>query len=147
MSRNGNVSDIDKEGMMKKAVIFLSLIFMTSFCFGDFYVLYKQDTGEIVNMADNEKAFVIASSDKDLAVKKFKGDFLDYEINKLTDYKVSGDKIVVNTQKVSDETAHEEEQRAIAAERKIIDKKLVDIAIDALKADGITLEYFSKTGE
>ena len=129
-------------------IIILAQLAPAKSAHADFFILYDKTTKEVINIADNEKDFMIAEDDKSkLAIKQFSGNFADYEIGNLSDYKISGNNIVVNTQKVSDQVAADELAQEIAVDQKLINDKLKDIAIDALRAEGKELKHIKKTGE
>ena len=127
-------------------LILLAQLCSTKNAQANFFVLYEKASKEIVSVSNDAKTFIIGDADKDkLEVKGMSGELSDYEIKgRIQDYKISGDRIVVNTKKISDRVASEELAQEIAAEQKLIDNKLKDLAIDELKKDGIELKIIKK---
>jgi len=131
---------------MKKLLI-LGVFFLVQLCStnnvnADFYILYDSTSKEIINIADTEDSFIIADTDKNkLSIKKFSGNFKDYEIDNLSDYKISGNNIVINTQKVSDKVAKKEQQNAkkekLNSDKQKAKLKLIDLGLTEDEAEAL----------
>lgn len=125
--------------------VFLCLL-IPSLAFGDFFVLYDKNTKEVINISDDEKDFIIAGSDKEiLEVKEMNGSISDYGIDgAIQDYKLSGNKFIVNTKKISDRADAKTLDDEVSQERILIEQENINAAIDSLAAKGITLKHFTK---
>lgn len=119
--------------------IILSLIFsflITSTVNADYVVLYDRTSKEIINIADKETDFQIASSDKSkLDVQEMSGEFKDVELESaVQDYKLVNKKFVLNTKKISDA----ENAKADGEAKEIKRKSDRESAETKLKALGLT---------
>ena len=106
---------------MKKILLVLCFVFITSCAYADFFVYYDKSTDEIQFIVEQERKLHLSDEDKDrLKKKKMSGRIRDYDlIEAYTDYKLIGNHFVVNTQKISDRI-----NAAIAEEAKQVQKLL-----------------------
>lgn len=107
-------------------------------------VIYKTDTKEVLSVQDDDSAVLENGCTKEV----LSGTVADYplEYNPLF-YKFVNKKFVADTKKISDLENAKLQAQEMAKEKKLIESKLQDVAIDSLRAEGKTLKYFKKTGE
>lgn len=125
--------------------LFLIVLFIATPCFADVTAIYKNDTGEVYYFGENPEKFN-PNIKSEFSSIELKGNLKDYPLEyPINYYKVSGNRLVVNTSKISEETNREQESQERMNEFKLIENKLIDIAIDALKQDGIILKHYKKS--
>ena len=125
---------------MKKIILAVCLVFITSLAYADFYVYYDKDTDEVLFISDQEKKVKISEEDSAKIVsEKLPGSIKDYELTEsYTDYKFKGKKFIINTTKISDRVNEE------IANQESLAQKLVDqeSAKGKLMALGLTEAEF-----
>ena len=120
-----------------KTLLMLIFVLTTSVARADFVLLYNKTTGEVINVADKETDFNIATTDKiKLEVKEMSGDFTDLELEApLQDYKLVNGKLVLNTKKISDRENEKIDQEALEAQRQVdlgtAKTKLINLGLTA----------------
>jgi hypothetical protein len=112
----------------------------------DIFVLIEKSTKNVVAISDNKNEFVISDTDKDkFEIKSLPNDLASYALEgEIEDYKISGNKFVLNTAKRNQRQIEKEKAEEVAEERRLIEKEMINAAIDKLTEKGIILKHFSK---
>ena len=89
---------------MKKLLLVLCMVFITSFVYADIVVYYDKDTTEVQFIVSEGNRVKLSESDNGrLKSKKLKGNIRKYDLTEAyTDYKFNGSQFIVNTKKISD---------------------------------------------
>ena len=89
---------------MKKLLLVLCMVFITSFVYADIVVYYDKDTTEVQFIVSEGNRVKLSESDNGrLKSKKLKGNIRKYDLTEAyTDYKLQGTRFIVNTKKISD---------------------------------------------
>lgn len=127
---------------MKKTFLTLFLLFsLVGVCFAEVYVIVNPTTNEVISAIDKDIAVVETGYEK----KILPGNLSDYGLTlHPTYYKLKNNKFIQDNEKISAEENSKTEAKEYLEEKKLVDKKLQDMAIDALKEDGITLKHIKK---
>lgn len=126
-------------------LILLSLMVLSTAAQADFFVLYNKETGEVINSSSRREYFNVSSDDKSKTdVKLIKGNAEEFAAaGALQDYKVSGDKIVVNAKKLSEEASKRQESAARQAEISTIEQRAAKMAYEDLIKEGKIFKYIN----
>jgi hypothetical protein len=116
---------------MKSLILLLSLIF-TSTCFAEIYVITDKQTNEVITVS--EKNDTVAGQGQELKVMS--GSLADFTSENPTNYKLSGTKFIKNIDKIDKQEQDKIKQEEIAKEEKLIQGKMREQAISALKTEG-----------
>jgi len=116
--------------------ILLVLMLFASVASADVWLLLDGD--EIVSLSPMDDAQLEAGQTKVVLPIELKDIELQYHP---TYYKFKDGRFIVNIKKLSDEALAQEVALEVQIERDLINKKIKDIAITALIADGIVLKH------
>jgi len=128
-----------------KNILIVSLTFGFVLClwllsFADIVVIYDKTTKEIYTASDKDDTIVPEGCEK----KILPGSITDFTTEPPTNYKLSGSKFIKDIDKISKGEEDKKKAEEIAAEQKMINDKLQQIAITALKAEGKTFKWLDK---
>lgn len=125
-----------------RILIFLFCFLFTTLSYADVYVIYKTDTKEIASIQDDDSAVLENGYSKKIINGKTTADYpLEHSPNY---YKYSDGKFIVNVSKISDEENKKDLDGEIAKEEALVAKKIRNMAIKALKDDGVELKYLKE---
>jgi len=116
--------------------ILLVLMLFASIASADVWLILDGD--EIVSLSPMDDAQLEAGQTKVVLPIELKDIELQYHP---TYYKFKDGRFIVNIKKLSDEALAQEVALEVQIERDLINKKIKDIAITALIADGIVLKH------
>jgi hypothetical protein len=120
---------------MKTLALIFSLI-LTSTCFAEIYVITDKKTNEVITVS--EKNDTIAGQGQE--IKVMSGSLQDFTEENPTNYKLSGTKFIKNIDKIDKQEQEKNKQEESAKEEKLIQGKIRQLAIEALKSDGVIID-------
>lgn len=127
---------------MFKVVVFIVFLLSCSVGLSDVYVMVNEATEEVVDISDRDDAVVQPGMKKVVLPGMILKDMgLLYSP---TEYKIKGNKLVANTQKISDNEVKKEQHAELVAEKLLIQKELQNIAIKALKEKGVAFKHLKE---
>ena len=125
---------------MRYLFIVLFLLMCQTAC-AESYLIYDNSSLEIVSLSSQDDAVLPEGCTKKVLTDDMEDIPLSYQPRY---YKYVNNRFVVNVQKLSAEENAKIIAEETAAEQKLIDEKLKDLAIDALKAGGVNLTHIKK---
>jgi len=123
-----------------KKIIFALLVLIPQFCFADMVVIYDKETKEIFTVSEKDDTFIPENCEK----KIIKGNLSDFTDENPINYKFSNGKFVKNIEKISRDEQKRIENEEKAKEEALVQKKIRQQAIDALKSEGKKLKYITE---
>ncbi len=132
---------------MKKFLLSIIVVFLlTSVCFAELYFVINSQTKEVESVYESygkeiESKDIHVATGSELVT--LQGELADYKFDlPITSYLYKNKKFIMNQAKINAEEAKKNEAEEIAAEKKMIDDKIQQLAIDTLKAEGKTFKHF-----
>ena len=129
---------------MKKIfmILIISFMFASSVC-ADVYIVYDKDTKEVVSISSENDCVV--QSNMELKIEKDIGLKSVQLANKPNMYKYIGGKFELNYDKAIAKEAEDTANYEKNLENEMINQKIKDMAIEALKAEGKVFKHYDKS--
>lgn len=122
---------------MKKIAIVLFLLLLCVPSRADVFVLINSETLEVQDISVRNDAFVEEGFEKII----LKGKISDYALDeKAQNYKFIDKKFIYNSEKINAEYQAIQDAKTLREEMDLINKKVKEMAFDALEEDGVKLK-------
>ena len=126
---------------MKKFILALLILSITTIASADFKVVYDKSSKEVIFIVDKGDVVISSEDEAKLETEIMSGKISDYDLKeKYEDYKMVNGRFIINTQKISDKENKKEDKKKEADDMKLIRNKSYKIACDALVADGVKFD-------